>query len=178
LPGSRRSRPLVRSIPCRHSRRSLPRAQPPSWSTRPPAGKPRPTRKASKCGRSSELIVTPGGARPTPKCNVVTVHKAGTPKDCRAHCPKKTKSFPPSRLVCPSEKVLSLFVRQPAPALVSKTVRKHGAAHEDLSVPSPHRCPSPRARIIRKGGPRRSGRNPERGQPCSLESTFQKIGWR
>jgi len=37
--------------------------------------------------------------------------------------------------------------------LVSKTVAKHGAAHEDLAVKSPNRCPSERARIIRKEGP-------------------------
>jgi hypothetical protein len=64
------------------------------------------------------------------------------------------KILPPPRLVCPSEANLNVFVRQLDPALVLKTARELGATHEDLSVPSPNRCPSPSgARIIRKNGP-------------------------
>src|SRR5437899_1492489 len=83
----------------------------------------------------------------------------------------------PPRLVCPSEVKLTLRVRQPDPVLVLKTVGEQGAAHVDQSVPSPNRCPSRRARIVRKDGPRRRGRNQRGDRPCSWASTFQRSRW-
>ena len=74
--------------------------------------------------------------------NLRTTLKLGL---CRPH-PKIQPHFLSSCLVCPSGVKLDVFVRQPNPVLVSKSARKPGAAHEDLTVPSPYRCPSRRAR--------------------------------